>query len=74
MISTNNQLVSVLFFNQLSQDISHAILQEQEDIFQELMGGNFQLSREGSDIFLQITSQTELLSLRQITKLPLFIY
>ena len=73
MPAYRKNIVSVLFFNQLSQDISHLILSEQEEIFQQLMGGNFQVNRHGTDVFLQITSETELLNLRQITRLPLFI-
>jgi len=73
MLSLRNNFVSVLFFNQLSQDISHAILQEQEEAFQQLINGNFNVDRQGTDVFLQITSESELLNLRQITRLPLFI-
>ena len=73
MLSLRKNFVSVLFFNQLSQDISHTILSEQEDVFQQLMNGNYDVDRQGADVFLQITSETELLNLRQITSLPLFI-
>ncbi|MBK0402495.1 hypothetical protein I5M27_05825 [Adhaeribacter sp. BT258] len=65
--------VSVLFQNNLSQDISHAILFENEDVFIQLMGGNFKTSREGTDVFLQINSETELLNIRQITRMPMFM-
>ena len=73
MLVTGNNLVSVLFYNQLSQDISHAILNEQEEACQQLLHGNFKTTRNGTDLFLQITSETELLNIRKITSLPLFI-
>ena len=73
MLVFRKNIVSVLFLNQISQDISHLILSEQEETFQQLMSGNFQINRQGTDVFLQITSETELLNLRQITRLPLFI-
>ena len=65
--------VSVLFENHLSQDISHAILFENEEAFLQLMNGNFKMSRHGADVFLQINSETELLHIRQITRIPLFM-
>lgn len=74
MLFTGKDLVSVLFYNHLSQAISHAILAEHEEACQRLLQGDFTFSREGSDVFLQITSKAELVNLRQITKLPLFIY
>ena len=73
MLSVRKNIVSVLFFNQLSQDICHTVLQEQEDVFQQLMDGNFKVDRQGVDVFLHITSESELLNVRQITRLPLFI-
>ena len=73
MLVTGNNLVSVLFYNQLSQDISHAILNENEEACQQLLRGNFKTTRNGADLFLQITSETELLNIRKITSLPLFI-
>jgi len=73
MLVTGNNLVSVLFYNQLSQDISHTLLNEQEEACQQLLHGNFKTTRNGADLFLQITSETELLNIRKITSLPLFI-
>ncbi|MFC5271202.1 hypothetical protein [Adhaeribacter terreus] len=68
-----HQQVSVLFRNFHSEDISHAVLFENDDAFQKLMGGNFKITRRGADVFLQISSETELLHLRQITRIPLFM-
>ena len=73
MTSQYSTQVSVLFQHNRSQDISHAILYENEDAFLQLMSGNFKTSREGADVFLQISSDTELLNIRQITKIPLFM-
>ena len=67
------KLVSVLFHNQLSKDISHVILDENEDIFQQLVKGNFRTKRHGKDFWLEITSETEMLRIRQITRIPMFM-
>lgn len=73
MLLLKKNVVSVLFFNQFSQDIFHTLLPEHDDAFQQLMSGSFTIDRQGADLFLHITTETELMNLRQITKLPLFI-
>jgi hypothetical protein len=73
MYSQEKVQVSILFQNQHSHDLAHAILYEDEDAFLQLMTGNFVASREGADIFLKITTETELQHIRQITRIPLFI-
>src|SRR5690606_4134390 len=65
--------VSVLFRNNLSQDISHVVLFENEEAFLQLMAGNFKTRRVGADVFLQISSETELLHIRRIVQVPLFM-
>lgn len=69
---TLNQ-VSITFHNRLSQDLSHAVLYENEESFQELMKYGFKISRKGSDMVLYVNSETELYKVRQITQIPLFI-
>ncbi|KAA9340728.1 hypothetical protein [Adhaeribacter soli] len=73
MHTPTKNAVSILFHNQMSKDFSHAVFLEREEALEALMGGGFNYSREGSDIFLQIASETELLHIRRITKIPLFI-
>ena len=73
MHALTSQQVSILFHNQLSQDISHAILHENDEAFQQLMEGNFKTRREGRDVFLHISTESELLNIRQITRIPLFM-
>ena len=72
MFTPTINAVSILFHNQMSEDFSHAVFFE-EQVFEALKGGGFKYSREGSDIFLQICTETELLHIRQITQIPLFI-
>ena len=73
MDSLKSNLVSVLFQNVISAELSHTILDESETVFQQLMGGSFKVSRIGADVFLEITSESELLYLRQLTRIPLFM-
>jgi hypothetical protein len=73
MNTPNKNAVSILFHNQMSQDFSHAVFFEKEEAVEALVKGKFNISREGSDIFLKIASETELLHIRRITKIPLFI-
>ena len=73
MDSLKSNLVSVLFQNVISAELSHTILDESETVFQQLMGGSFKVSRIGADVFLEITSESEFLYLRQISRIPLFM-
>ncbi|MBK0403947.1 hypothetical protein I5M27_13210 [Adhaeribacter sp. BT258] len=69
---SSNQ-VSVTFFNRLSADVSHTLLYENDEIFSELMNSGLQVQRDGFDIMLFVSTETELYKVRRITQIPLFI-
>lgn len=69
---SSNQ-VSVTFFNRLSADISHTLLYENDDSFNQLMDCGLPVFRMGTDIMLVVSSETEIQQVRRITQTPLFI-
>jgi hypothetical protein len=69
---SSNQ-VSITFFNSLSSDFSHALLYENDESFSELMNSGLQILRDGYDVLLFVSSETDLYKVRQITQIPLFI-
>jgi hypothetical protein len=64
---------SITFHNQVSADISHLLLYEHEDTLLNLMSAGFKTIREGCNIALFLTTETELYKVRHITQTPLFI-
>ncbi|MFC5271592.1 hypothetical protein [Adhaeribacter terreus] len=65
--------VSVTFFNSLSADISHTLLSENDEIFIELMESGLPVLRDGFNVMLFVSTETELYKVRRITQIPLFI-
>lgn len=65
--------ISILFHNQLSRDISHVVLSENDEAFSGLMEAGLRSSRQGCNLILYINSETELFKIRRITQIPLFI-
>jgi hypothetical protein len=64
---------SITFHNQVSSDISHDLMYDHEDTFLNLMNAGFKTIRDGFNISLFLTTETELYKVRHITQTPLFI-
>ena len=69
----NSQEVSVTFHSLSSGEIEHAIFHEKDEAFGKLMQAGFKSIRKGKQISIFVKSTAEMVALRKITHIPLFI-